>query len=207
MFDNSNCLKCQNIDCFTRCQWIDIDLKTAKEEFNKMISGKESFILKECVTCFGCEEYCPYSSHPFDLISQLQEKYNSISIDPTFLENAINKNKPHEEFIIKDLDPNKPILNKCIFGKSHTKNLESKLFQGLQFVGGIDYYCNFVYHHYGKESITKERAAILLKKIEKQGIKEMICFHDECYQLYTKQFPKYNLEVNFKVISLFEYIY
>jgi Fe-S oxidoreductase len=207
MFDDSNCLICQNIDCLTRCKWIKLDLKTAKEELNKMIKGEDSNILKECVTCFGCDEYCPYNSHPFSLISQLQEKYNSISIDPTFLESAINKNKPREEFKVKELDLDKPILNKCIFGKSHAKNMESKLFRGLQFVGGIDYYCNFVYYHYGKKSITKERASILLDKIKKQGIKEMICFHDECYQLFTKHFPQYGFEINFKVICLFEYLY
>ncbi|MFX0073752.1 MAG: heterodisulfide reductase-related iron-sulfur binding cluster, partial [Candidatus Hermodarchaeota archaeon] len=75
------------------------------------------------------------------------------------------------------------------------------------FIGGIDYYCNFVYHHYGRLSITKERASKIHEKIKKQGIKEMICFHDECYQLFTKHFPQYNLEVDFKVIPLYEYLY
>ena len=207
MFDNSHCAECKNIDCLTRCQWIDIDLTTAKEEINKIINKDKSFILEECVTCFGCEEYCPYNSHPFALISQLQEKYNSLSLDPGFLENAIKKNEPQNAPILRDIDSDKPVLNKCNFGKSHAKHMQGKLFENLQFIGGIDYYCNFIYHHYGKKSVTKSRASEILNRIKKLRIKEMICFHDECYQLYTKHFPHYNLEVNFKVISLFEYLY
>ena len=59
MFDKSNCSECEYIDCLTRCQWMDIDIETARKEMEKMINGEDSFVLKDCVTCFACDEYCP----------------------------------------------------------------------------------------------------------------------------------------------------
>ena len=207
MFDKTNCASCQNVDCLTRCQWIEIDKDTAKAEMTKMINGEESFVLKECVTCFACDEYCPNNSHPFDLITELQEKYHSIDINPKVLESTIKRYAPHDEVRLKEIDPEKPVLNKCAFGKTHAKNMEGKLFENLQYVSGLDYFCNLVYHHYGRDSVVKERASIILENAKKQGIKEMICFHDECYGLYASYCPRNNIEVPFKPIHLFEYIY
>ena len=56
MFDKSHCSECENIDCLTRCQWMDIDKETARIEMEKMINGEDSFVLNQCVTCFACDE-------------------------------------------------------------------------------------------------------------------------------------------------------
>lgn len=210
MFDNSNCANCQNIDCLTRCQWIEFkDVEEARIEMNKMINGENSRVLSECVTCFACDEYCPYESHPFDLKTELQEKYDSLNINPTILENTINTFKPHDQLRLKEIDPNKPVLNKCSLGKINAKNLQGQLFEDLQYVSGFSYFCNLMYHHYGRDSVIKERAPIILGNIEKQGIKEMICFHDECYGFYASYCPRNNIELpkDFKPIHLYEYLY
>ena len=31
-------------------------------------------MLRECITCYACEEYCPYGNHPFYLIVERQEQ-------------------------------------------------------------------------------------------------------------------------------------
>ena len=72
MFDKSNCEKCENVDCLTRCQWINFEsMEEARAEQMKMINGENSRVLSECVTCYACDEYCPYNSHPFDLNGNL----------------------------------------------------------------------------------------------------------------------------------------
>jgi hypothetical protein len=38
MFDKSKCSECENIDCLTRCQWIDFDKESARQEIVKMIN-------------------------------------------------------------------------------------------------------------------------------------------------------------------------
>jgi Fe-S oxidoreductase len=211
MFDNSNCDNCENIDCLTRCQWIEFDSEDdARNEIKKMIEGEQSRVLTDCVTCFACDEYCPYDSHPFDLITTLQEKHNSLDVNENLLQRTIKMYEPHEEFKPWDgIDPTQPVLNKCAFIKTNAKNMKGQLFEDLQYVGGRDFFCNLLYHHIAKDSIIKERSSKILKNIETQGIKDMICFHDECYGLYASYCPRNNIELpeDFNPIHLFEYIY
>jgi len=210
MFDKANCVNCENIDCLTRCQWIEFsNTKDARIEINKMINGEDSRVLSECVTCFACDEYCPYSSHPFDLITNLQEKYNSLNIDPTILEKTIKLYAPHDQVRLKEIDHNEPILTKCGLAKINYKNIQGQLFDNLQYVSGRDYFCNLMYHHYARDSVIRERAPIILDNIKKQGIKEMICFHDECYGFYTSYCSRNNIELpkDFKPIHIYEYLY
>jgi Fe-S oxidoreductase len=79
----------------------------------------------------------------------------------------------------------------------------------MQYVSGLNFFCNLMYHHYGKDSIIKERAPIILENIKAQGIKEMICFHDECYGFYASYCPRNNIELptDFKPIHIYEYLY
>jgi Fe-S oxidoreductase len=183
------------------------DIEAARAEITKIINGEDSFVLKECVTCFACDEYCPYGSHPFDLITELQEKFNSLEINPKILENTVNRFAPHEELRLKEIDPDKPVLNKCGFAKSHAKHMQGQLFDNLQFVSGLDFFCNLVYHHYGRDSVIRQRAPIILENIKKQGINELICFHDECYGFYASYCPRNNIEVPFKPVHIYEYLY
>ena len=211
MFDKSNCASCSNVDCLTRCQWIEFEnSEDARSEMVKMIDSNESRVLKECITCFACDEYCPFDSHPFDLITELQEKYDSLTFDPGFVPRLIQTYEPHKDFKKWDgIDPNKPTLNKCAFIKTNDKNMKGVLFDNLQYVGGRDFFCNLMYHHVGKDSIIRERAKNLIQNIEKQGIQEMICFHDECYGFYASYCPRNNIKLpeGFKATHIFEHIY
>jgi Fe-S oxidoreductase len=210
MFDKSNCDNCKNIDCLTRCQWIEFsDVEEARIEHNKMINGEKSRVQSDCVTCFACDEYCPYNSHPFDLITELQEKYNSLSINPQILENTIKRFAPHAELRLKEIDPNKPVLNKCGFGRVNKDRMQGKLFDNLQYVSGLSFFCNLMYHHYARDSVIKERAPIIIENIKKQNIKEMICYHDECYGFYASYCPRNGIELpeGFKATHIYEYLY
>ncbi|MHA1373115.1 MAG: (Fe-S)-binding protein, partial [Promethearchaeota archaeon] len=210
MFDSSHCADCEKVDCLTRCQWIEFkDIEEARAEKSKMINGEESRVLTECVTCFACDEYCPYGSHPFDLITELQEKYNSLNINPSILENTINRFAPHDQVRLKEIDSDKPVLNKCAFGKTDIKHMQGQLYENLQYVSGLDFFCNLMYHHYARDSVIKDRAPIIIENIKKQGIKEMICYHDECYGFYASYCPRNNIELppDFKPIHIYEYLY
>ena len=210
IFDDSNCDKCENVDCLTRCQWMEFNsIEEARAEKTKMINGEESRVLSDCVTCFACDEYCPYESHPFDLITELQEKYNSLNINPGILESTITRFAPHDQVRLKEIDPNKPVLNKCGLAKVNAKQMEGQLFENLQFVRGLDFFCNLMYHHYARDSVIKERAPIILKNIKDQGIKEMICYHDECFGFYASFCPRNNIELppGFKPVHIYEYLY
>lgn len=73
-FDKDKCAKCKSVACLTKCQYISIGSDAAKIEWQKVINGEESFILKDCTTCYACEEYCPHGNHPFYMIVDRQEE-------------------------------------------------------------------------------------------------------------------------------------
>ena len=73
-FDERKCSACQTCDCLTKCQYMDLDIDTAKMEMRKIINGEDSFVLHDCVTCYACEEYCKMGNHPFYLIVERQEE-------------------------------------------------------------------------------------------------------------------------------------
>ena len=207
MFDKSHCSECENIDCLTRCQWMDIDKEAAKIEMEKMINGEDSFVLKECVTCYACDEYCPYNSHPFDLKTELQEKYNSFNLDPKLLNDMIEQFKPPDELIIKEIDPDKQVFHKCTFSRMNLNEMKGQMFENLQYISGRAFFCNLMYHHVARDSVIRERLPIIMENIKKHEIKELICWHDECYGLWTSYCQRNNIEVPFKPIHLFEYVY
>lgn len=207
-FDSSHCEECANVDCLTRCQWIDFSsVDEARMEQTKMIKGEDSRVLSECMTCFACDEYCPYGSHPFDLKVELQEKLNSHNLPQKLVQTMVDQYTPHDELRIKEIDPEKPVLNKCAFIKVHAKHMQGPIFENLQYVGGLDFFCNLQYHHFEKDSVIRERTPIIIGNAVKQGIKEMICYHDECYGFYASYCPRNNIEVPFKVMHLNEYLY
>ena len=166
IFDKTHCADCANIDCLTRCQWIEFEnVEEAKAEQMKMINGEDSRVLSECVTCFACDEYCPHGSHPCDLYVELQEKYNSHNIAPPLFEMSIKRYKPHDELRLKELDPEKPVLNQCAFIKSNAKNIDGPIFD-MQYVAGLDFFCNLLYHHMERDSVIREKVPIIIGNIK-----------------------------------------
>ena len=195
-----------------KCQWIEFaNVDEARAEINKLINeDKTCRILKDCMICFSCDEYCPYNSHPFDLINELQERYQSQNISEAIVNNSLNMYNAKGEFKPRELDPTKPILNKCAFPKMNAKEMMGPMFDDLQSVGGLHYFCQHVYQHFAKPSVIKERIPIVLEKFEKTGVTkntEVICWHDECYGAYTSYCDRNNIEVPFKPIHIFDYVY
>lgn len=212
MFDKSHCSECENIDCLMKCQWIEFEnVEEAKGEMTKLINQDESSrVLKECMVCFACDEYCPYNSHPFDNINELQEKYSTLNITPGVAQNALDMYRAKREFKPRDIDPTKPILNKCAFPKMNAKEMAGPMFENLQSVGGLHYFCNLVYQHTAQPSVIKERVPEILENFKKTGVTkdtEVICWHDECHGLYTSYCQRNNIDVPFKPIHIYEYVY
>lgn len=168
------------------------------------MEGKDSFVLTDCTTCYACNEYCTAGANPFDLIASLQEEKDSLGT----LENAKkmleNQFQPYESS--KKVEIKEPFMNACAFIKSHTETFKSKLFEGVDVLGGRNFFCNLLYFHTGQYSIVEKRARIIVDNIAKLGVKEVICFHDECYAFYTRYVPEYGIDLPFKPIHIFEYM-
>ncbi len=209
-FDKEICLSCSSNNCLSRCQYIMLDEDEIKKEKEKIIKGKDSIVLHQCVTCYGCEEYCEYSNHPFYLIVEQQEKLDIPPVPYPMIKRAINIARPFRgepEFY----EVNGPVVNMCAFG--HLSSLVSgKLFDGVSVISNdtkymFHYFCQLMYLHYARHSVIKQRLPKVIENIARHKPTEVICFHDECYGAYTSYCNAYGIEVPFKPVHIFEFLY
>lgn len=209
-FDENECLSCTTQDCLTKCQYMDMDRDTAKKEILKIAHGEDSFVLHNCVTCYACEEYCPVGNHPFYLIVERQEELDVPPLPRPLIQRGINIGVPFRgEPVIEEI--NGRALNMGVFSDlMHL--IDGKLFEGLPMISEdprkmFHYFCQLMYLHYARTSVIKERLPKVIETIAKHRVTEVICFHDECFGTYTSYCPAVGIDVPFKPIHLFEFLY
>ncbi len=204
-FDKDKCAKCKTTSCLTKCQYLHLDKTTAKAEWQKVIKGEYSSVLEECTNCYACEEYCPFGNHPFYMIVDKQEEQRILPAPRPIITMWVNQCEPVGRFMTGMLQ--EKALSYCFLPQFNLL-AHGKLFEGIEYsvIFGQEFFCNAVYLHYAKTSLIKERLLKTLENIKKQGIKELICLHDECYATYTSLAPAYGIEVPFKPVHYFEFL-
>lgn len=207
-FNPDTCLKCETVDCIMKCQYIHLGKDKAKEEHDRLVLGQKSSILFDCVTCYACEEYCPHGNHPFYHIVEQQELLDvhpvprPIEKSQVIMMGARGKIRPGE---VHD-----PVINMCFFNMMKG-GIRGRIFEGASTIGGADIFCNLMFLHFARNSTIKERLPAMIDNImkfhlEPSGVRELICYHDECYGTYTSWAPAFGIEVPFKPVHFFDFI-
>jgi Fe-S oxidoreductase len=208
-FDPAICEKCRSCDCIMKCQYIDMDLEKAKEEHGKLARGEDSEILTQCVTCYACEEYCPYNNHPFYLIVERQEEKDIHPVPKPIEKSQVVMMAPKGR--IEEKAATEPVINLCYFPMLK-RSIKGKLYEDASVIMGSDIFCNLMFLHFARNSVIKERLPAMMENImdyhlNPGGAKEFICYHDECYGTYTSWAPAFGIEVPFKPVHLFDFLY
>ena len=204
MFDSAKCIECGN--CFVQCQYVDYYLEKAVCEIKALKKGHTADILKDCITCIACNEYCPREANPYDLICSLQEE-RDIRLVPKEITDIIEETLTCVPNEIIPGDPDKPALSLCVMEHAYPENVtQSKLFDGLTRVRGSDYYSRVVYLHTGMESIVKEHAQQFIDNLAALNRDEIIFMHDDCYALAACKAAEYGITVPFKPVHIVEYM-
>ncbi|MDY6966245.1 MAG: (Fe-S)-binding protein [Halobacteriota archaeon] len=202
MFDESRCELCG--DCLVRCQYIDYNQEKAKAQIAALIEGDDAEILKDCITCVACNEYCKHDANPFDLIVQMQEESEtSYTSDAAIRFMDMGKRLPTR--IIKG-DPDKPVISLCVVGDLNSHLFEGKLFEGMTILKGKDYYCHLGYVHTGMESTLRENLSNVVDNLAKFSSDEIIFFHDDCYSAFTIKAEEYGIDLPFEPVHIIEYL-
>lgn len=187
-----------------------IDRKTAEKEILRIARGEDSFVLHDCVTCYACEEYCPTGNHPFYLIVERQEALNLPPVPRPLVQRAINLGKPFRgEPEVNALHGT--VLNMGAFSEL-TPLIQGRLFEGLPVISTdgrkmFHYFCQLMYLHYARSSVIKKRLPGIIDTINRHVPTDVVCFHDECYGTYTSYCPAVGIEVPFKPVHFFEFLY
>ena len=209
-FDEDMCFACGTYDCLVKCQHLELDPDMAGIEIEKIIHGEDSFVLHDCVTCYACEEYCPNGNHPFYLIVQKQEELNIFPLPEPLIKQGVQMGIPFRgEPEIQEI--NGTALNMGVFS-SLTNRVQGRLFEGLTIMSDdprkmFHYFCQLMYLHYGKTSVINERLKKIIDTIAAHKVTEVVHFHDECFGTYTSYAPAFGIDVPFKSIHLFEYLF
>ena len=208
-YDRETCLRCETIDCLTRCQYMSLNKEKAREERLKILGKEDSPVLKECVTCYACEEYCPHGNHPFYQIVDRQEQMGIWPVPIPLTKQQLVMMSARGKITPEKVES--PVVNLCYFPMLKDC-VRGRLFNGASSIVGSDIFCNIMWLHFAKTSVIRERVPRVIDNLWKYYLKdsnvdEIICFHDECYATYTHLAPAFGIEVPFKAIHLFEYLF
>lgn len=209
-FDEDKCFACDTYDCLVKCQHIEYDKDSAREEMERLINGHDTSVLHDCVTCYACEEYCPNDNHPFYLIVRQQEELGIPPLPEPLVKRGIQTGIPFRgEPEIEEIKGT--ALNLGVFSPL-APQVQGKLFENTTLMS-VDsrkmfhYFCQLMYLHYGNVSVINDRLGPIMETIAAHKADEIVHFHDECYGTYTSYAPAFGIEVPFKSIHLFEFLY
>jgi len=205
-FNEKVCATCPSSDCLLKCQYMSFSgHKEAHAEMMKVVRGKDSRVLHECVTCYACEEYCKRGNHPFYLISERREEKGMFTAPRPITNQWINMTQ---------------MQGKCMVGEVKDKALSCCYIPALGGLGsgeifkdvasasafGAEFMCPAVHTHFARMSVIKERLPVVIENFLQLGVKEVICLHDECYGTFTSIASAYGMEVPFKPIYYMDFL-
>jgi Fe-S oxidoreductase len=191
-------------DCLVRCQYVDYDKDEAIKQIKELVAGKSAAILKECITCCACNEYCPNGANPFDLINRLQEVHHSLPI-PEKTRKFMDAGGTMPSALIRG-DDSKPALSLCVMEPFIPADaVEGQMFEGMTVAKGGGYFCYLGYVHIGMDSPLADHAQDFVDELATIGAKEIVFIHADCHAMMSKM-PDYDIEIPFKATHIAEYM-
>jgi Fe-S oxidoreductase len=192
------------------CRYVEIGPEAAREEMLRIARGEDSSVLRDCVTCYACEEYCPTGNHPLYLIAERQEALDLAPVPRPLIRRAVNLGVPFRgEPEIREI--NGPVLNMGAFSDLMSL-IQGRLFEDLPVISTdarkmFHYFCQLMYLHYARSSVIRERLPGVIATISRHKPTDVICFHDECYGAYASYCPAVGIDVPFRPIHFFEFLH
>jgi hypothetical protein len=162
------------------------------------------------VTCYACEEYCRRGNHPFYLIAMRQEERNILPVPRPVTRQVVQMGEPWRgELEIKDVK--EPVISMGVFAPLKYL-IQGKLFEGVSLLSAntrtmFHLFCQLMYLHFARVSVINERLPRIIENIARHNAEEVIFFHDECYGAFTSYAPAFGIEVPFKPVHFFEFLY
>jgi len=182
----------------------EYDKETAVKEMTALSLGQSADILDKCVTCFACLENCPQNANPFDLILEMQEKYNSLESMTQLIQfyEKIHK-KPGK---IKKGLPGKPAISLCINNeRPWSRSLGGSLFDDLTQIEDGEYTCHTGWLHMGQYHRLKSELQSYVESLAATGFPEIIFAHAGCWTSIAKA-EEYDIRLPFRPVHIFEYL-
>ncbi len=204
MFQPAQCIECG--DCLTQCQYVGYTPAQAIGQIQSLKRGESADILRQCLTCMACNEYCGRGANPYDLICAAQERH-AVRLIPVEMVDFIDETAAATANAIRPGAPGRPALSLCIMDPAYPAGItDSRMFEGLTLIRGSDYYSSVVCLHAGFESRVKARAQGFIDNLARLGHQEIIFMHNDCYVLAAHKAPEYGIAVPFQPVNIVQYM-
>jgi Fe-S oxidoreductase len=183
---------------------VDYDKGKAVGDLQALMEGRDAEILRRCVTCCACREYCPSGADPFDLILRSMEERNTFPVPPEMA--GIFDLAASIPSSISGGEAGKPALSLCVMEPNLPPGaLDGEMFRGMTVVKGGDYFCYVGYIHLGKESPVREHARRFVDNLAAVG-RDIVFLHDDCYAMAEVKIKDYGITAPFRHMHLYEYM-
>jgi Fe-S oxidoreductase len=153
-FDAHRCTGCGL--CLQRCPVMNLPEEQAKREMARLLAGEDSPVLRACTSCLACNQFCPEDARPANLILDrwhelyLQEglparaEYLLPHSRPNFRTHILSRMPADEREAVARWRRDEPAETFLYAGCNliSTPYLTmSRLFEGVEIRGGLDYCC------------------------------------------------------------------
>jgi Fe-S oxidoreductase len=153
-FDRARCTGCG--ECFHHCPVMGLPLARAKQEIERLLAGQDSPVLRVCTSCQACNLLCPEDCRPANLILDrwhnaylrrglpARAAYFLPHSRPNFRTDIVARLPADERETVARWRRDEPVREFLYSGcnLATTPYLTfSRLFEGLEVRGGLDYCC------------------------------------------------------------------
>jgi Fe-S oxidoreductase len=153
-FDRERCTLCG--ECFHRCPVMHLPLERAKEEMERLLAGQSSPVLRTCTSCLACNLICPEDCRPANLIldrwhqAYLREglpvraAYFLPHARPNFRTDIVARLPADDGETVARWREDAPAREFLYSGCNLITTpylTRSRLFEGVEIRGGLDYCC------------------------------------------------------------------
>jgi Fe-S oxidoreductase len=204
-FDEKVCAACPSADCLQKCQYQVFQTDEAHQEMMKVVNGEDSRVLHDCMTCYGCEEYCPSGNHPYYLISERREEKGMFTAPRPITNQWINMTAMQGKQMVGKVK--ETAVSSC-FIPALAGLASGEIFRDVasSMVFGAEFMCPAVHTHFAKMSVVKERLPKVIENFNRLGVKQVLCLHDECYGTFTSIAQAYGIHVPFEPIYYMDFL-
>ncbi|NLA26083.1 MAG: (Fe-S)-binding protein [Firmicutes bacterium] len=212
-FNEEACTRCGL--CFSECPVMELPLKRAKEEIERLIAGEPTnHVLRKCASCFACNYLCPEGCNPAELVLQrwyeqyehkglpLRARYFSPHEKLNFRSYVASKMPPDELELIRswaNLTPAEEILYPGCNIITAPFVTRTKALEGMDIRGTLDYCCGETYYRMGLLKEVQKVARRLERYFKTLGVKRVNVLCTAGCNMFMNVLPSFGVDFDFEV--------
>ncbi len=182
-----------------------LDREEAVAEKRKLLEGKESPVLRQCVSCYACNCFCPHDCHPYELILEkwyewyrekglpIRAKYLMPYSRPNFRTDLVRSMEKREQELVKKWQETRPEGELVIYPGCNSLALpyllEVSFLRGIPVAGAWDLCCGEMHFRMGLYDEAKRTADMLTEYYRDKKIGTMLFNCPACLNMFANVLP------------------